>query len=158
MQWIFRMAPTFVLFWLVLSGHFDALFLTLGALSVVVVCWISVRAGIADSQNITARLLLQLPMYFLWLGKEVLTSSWAVARKVWSPRVALHPAVDDTPARDMSTISQVIYANSVTLTPGTLSLDVGEGHVEIHSLDASDIAKLQDEKNLRRVRLLEARK
>ncbi|XVV00235.1 Na+/H+ antiporter subunit E [Actinosynnema sp. CA-248983] len=157
MHWILRVAPLFVVFWLVLSGHFSVLFLALGAFSVALVCWICLRAGVVHPPDITARLLLRLPLYFLWLGKEVVVSAFRVARAVWSPGLALRPVVETTPTEGMPVTAQVIYANSITLTPGTLSLTVAEGAVEVHALGAEDVADLRGGRLLRKVRWLEAR-
>lgn len=154
MQWVLRTAPLFIVFWLVLSGHFDPLFLSLGALSVALVCWISWRAGLTEDTGLFP-LALRLPRYFPWLGKEVLLASISVVRKVWSPRPALRPVVETTPSPDMSTLSQVIYANSITLTPGTLALTVDDECVEVHSLEAADVEQLRAGRMLRRIRQLE---
>jgi multicomponent Na+:H+ antiporter subunit E len=158
MRWILRVAPAFVVFWLVLSGHFTALFLILGALSVALVCWITWRADVIRHDEIPPRLLVRLPWYFLWLGKEVLLASLTVLRAIWSPRTVLVPVVETTPARDLAEVPQVVYANSITLTPGTLSLALGDGHIEVHSLDAAGVATLDEGKMLRQVQRLEERR
>jgi multicomponent Na+:H+ antiporter subunit E len=62
--------------------------------------------------------------------------------------------VATTSSADLSELSQMVYANSITLTPGTLSLDVGEEHIEVHSLDPAGIKDLHSGAMLRRVRRL----
>lgn len=146
-----------VVFWLLLSGHYEPLLLTLGALSVAVVCWLTRRADL-DHQSVTVAFALRLPRYFLWLGGKVLVSTYAVARKVWSPRPDLRPVGEPTDAQDLPELSQVVYANSITLTPGTLSLDVEADHIEVHSLDRSGVEELREGAMLRRVRQTEARR
>jgi multicomponent Na+:H+ antiporter subunit E len=155
MRWIVRMALPLAVFWLVLSGHVEPLFLALGGASVVLVCWVSLRADLAEQHAVTFPLALRLPRYLLWLGKEMLVSSVAVVWKVWSPRPALRPVVTATPSRDMPDLSQVVYANSITLTPGTLSLDVADDRIEVHSLDEANADTLHAGAMLRRVRQLE---
>ncbi|MDO0938433.1 Na+/H+ antiporter subunit E [Streptomyces sp. DG2A-72] len=152
-----RTAPFAVVFWLLLSGHFEPLLSVLGALSVAVVCWLTRRADL-DHQSVTVAFALRLPRYFLWLSGKVLVSTFAVARKVWSPRPALRPVVEPTPAPHLPELSQVVYANSITLTPGTLSLDVEADHIEVHSLEAADVEELREGLMLRRVRQTEARR
>lgn len=152
-----RTAPFPVVFWLLLSGHYGPLLLALGALSVVVVCWLTRRADL-DHQSVTVAFALRLPRYFLWLSGKVLVSAYAVARKVWSPRPALRPVVEPTPAAQLPELSQVVYANSITLTPGTLSLDVEADHIEVHSLERSGVDELGEGLMLRRVRQTEARR
>ncbi|OXM75141.1 MULTISPECIES: Na+/H+ antiporter subunit E [Amycolatopsis] len=158
MAWVIRTAPLFVTFWLVLSGHFTVQFLVLGAVSITLVCWISRRARLTEGEGASLPVLLRLPRYLPWLGKEVLVAAAAVVRKVWSPRPDLRPAVAVTPSPGMSALSQVIYANSITLTPGTLSLDLDEDEIKIHSLDAGAAEALHEGHMLRRVRELEARR
>lgn len=151
-------APVLVVFWLVLSGHFDVLFLSLGAASIVLVCLISYRAGVLDGEGVTLALVLRLPRYLVWLGKEVLVSAFGVVRKVWSPRPELRPVVESASSAGLSEVSQVVYANSITFTPGTLSFDVDDDCVNVHSLDEAGVEELRSGAMLRRVRRLEPRR
>lgn len=158
MRWIPRLAPFLAAFWLLLSGHFTVLLMALGALSVVLVIWIVRRMDIVDHESLPLHLSLRhTPRYSLWLAGKVLQSALAVARQVWSPRGALQPVVDRAPTRDLPALSQVIYANSITMTPGTLSLSVDDEGIEVHSLQRSGISELQAGGMLARVRRLEAR-
>ncbi|MFE9649146.1 Na+/H+ antiporter subunit E [Streptomyces sp. NPDC006365] len=154
---LLRMAPVPALFWLILSGHYDPLLLTLGVLSVVVVCWLIRRAAL-DHHGLTLPFALRLPRYFLWLSGQVFLTACAVVRKVWSPRMDLRPVVESTPAADLPERSLVVYANSITLTPGTLSLAVHDDSIEVHSLKGADIDALGDGAMLSRVRRTEARR
>lgn len=152
------MAPPLVLFWLVLSGHYTLLLIMLGSVSVALVCWLSWRADFPEREDVALPLSPRLPRYVLWLGKEVLFSAVAVVRRVWSPRPDLRPVVGVTPSPEMSVFTQVVYANSITLTPGTLSLDVDEDRIEVHSLDAGDVDALREGEMMRRARGLETRR
>ncbi|MCT2584430.1 Na+/H+ antiporter subunit E [Actinophytocola gossypii] len=154
-RWVLRMAPLFALFWVLLSGHFTTLLLVLGALSVALVCLLARRAGLTASAGASIPHALRLPRYLLWIGKEVLVSAVAVVRRVWSPRPDLRPAVAATPAAGMSELAQVTYANSITYTPGTLSLDVDEDQVHVHSLVPADLEALRAGAMLRRVHRLD---
>lgn len=152
-----RTLPLFVVFWLVLSGHFDPLLLSLGALSVATVCWLTWRADLLENQRLSWRRLLGLPLYLVWLAAEVVRSAWAVARLAWAPRLTLRPVVESTPLPPMTALGQVTYANSITLTPGTLSLDVDDDQIRVHSLDPDGVAELRRGGMLRRVERLEDR-
>jgi len=145
------MVPLLAAFWLVLSGHFEPLMLALGAVAVTVVCSMTWRAEVYFHRDLTLPFLLCLPRFLLWLGVQVLVSAVAVVRKVWSPRLRLRPVVASTPARDLPELSQVTYANAITLTPGTLSLDIGEKLIRVHSLEQADIDELRKGGMLRRV-------
>lgn len=157
MRWIPRLAPLLAAFWLLLSGHYTALLITLGAVSIALVAWIVHRMDVVDHEGLPLHLSLRTPLYWLWLGWQIIRSALSVAWKVWSPRSALRPAVGLAPARDLPELSQVIYANSITLTPGTLSLSVGDEGIEVHSIDESGLADLRAGAMLGRVRRLEAR-
>jgi multicomponent Na+:H+ antiporter subunit E len=145
-------------FWLVLSGHFEPLLLTLGAFSVAVVCWLTWRADLDQHHGVTVRFALCLPLFSLWLGTKVLVAALAVVRKVWSPRLVLRPVVAPTPARDLPELSQVVYANAITLTPGTLSLNIADDRIEVHSLEPAGVDELRDGAMLSQVRRLGARR
>lgn len=156
MSWIPGLAVLLAAFWLLLSGHYTPLLIALGGLSVALVVWIMVRAHIFDRTIFTWHFSRRIPRYCLWLSGKILRSSLAVSRLVWSPRVELRPAEGDTPA-ELPELSQVIYANSITLTPGTLSLSVGEADIAVHSLESSDLAELRAGDMLSRVQRLEDR-
>lgn len=158
MRAVLRTAPVLVVFWIVLSGHVEPLFLALGAVSVLLVSLVSHRAGVVGRDGVTLNMVLRLPPYLLWLVKEVLVSAFGVVRKAWSPRPDLRPVVDPTPSPDLSELSQVVYANSITFTPGTLSFDVDDDCINVHSLDPEGIEELRAGKMLRRVRRLEPRR
>ncbi|MEV4477672.1 Na+/H+ antiporter subunit E [Nonomuraea sp. NPDC049504] len=147
-------APLLAVFWLLLSGHVDPLFVTFGVVSVVLTCVLGHRAGLGLEEGPTPGLVLRLPRYLLWLVKEVLISAVTVTRRVWSPRLDLSPVVARTSSRGLSPLTQVVYANSITLTPGTLSLDLDDEHVEVHALDVTGIEDLEDGRSLRQVRRL----
>jgi multicomponent Na+:H+ antiporter subunit E len=155
MRWLLQTVPL-VLFWLVLSGHYTLLLLSLGAVSTALVVALTRRAGVADVR-VTARRLVRLPWYFAWLGGQVLVSAAAVARLAWSPRSALRPVVETVPLPSMSALSQAAYANSITFTPGTLALDVDDDHIRVHALQPGSVEVLRGGEMARRVlRFLEA--
>ena len=149
-----RMVPMVSLlaaFWVVLSGHFDPLPLTLGAVSITVVCAMAWRADLYIHRDLTVPFALRLPWFLLWLGGQVLVSSVTVVRQVWSPRLGLRPVVGSTPAQDLPELSQVTYANAITLTPGTLSLDISDKLIRVHSLEPTGVDELRKGAMLSRV-------
>ncbi len=148
--------PLLILFWLALSGHYTALLLALGALSIALVCWLTARAGLVDLSLLSGRYLFRLPAYVGWLAGQVLISALTVARLAWSGRITVRPVVESTPLPPMSALGQVIYANSITLTPGTLALDVYDDRIEVHSLQAASMPALRAGGMADRVRRLGA--
>lgn len=143
-------------FWLVLSGHYTVLLITVGAASIALVVWISQRMEIVDEEQ-PIHLTLSLPRYVAWLGVQMLVAAVRVARLVWLPRPTLRPVVGRVPAQDMSHLAQTIYANSITVTPGTLAMTVDDESIEVHSLQPAGLEGLRRGAMLGRVRRLESR-
>lgn len=144
-------------FWLALSGHYTPLLLGLGAISIVLVVLLADRLGIIDHEGRPLQLLLRAPRLWVWLGGQIAQSAWRVTRIVWSPRMRLNVAYRSVPVTEMSDLERVTYANAITLTPGTLSVTVGEHAIEVHGLEAQSIEQLGDGEMARRVRRLEDR-
>lgn len=157
MRRILGLAVLLAGFWLVLSGHYTGVLLTLGAGSVALAVWVVHRMGVVDRESLPVHLLPRLLRYLPWLVAEVLRSSLRVTRQVWSPRRRLRPAVAVTQTRELSELTQVIYANSITLSPGTLSLSVDDAGIEVHSLDEAGLTALHEGGMRARVRRLEPR-
>lgn len=127
--------------WLLLSGHFEALILGLGAASVVLVAWLSGRMNVVDAESYPFGLVPRLAStYWPWLLLEIVKSNLDVARRVLGSASAVRPLVLDARASQRSDLGLVIHANSITLTPGTVSLDVEPGRIHVHALHP-DIAK-----------------
>jgi len=78
---------------------------------------------------------------------ELLKSAWSVARTVVRPRMELAPGIIAYPLRVESDVGITLLANLITLTPGTLSVDVSEDrrYLYIHALDCSDPEALRQD-------------
>ena len=72
--------------------------------------------------------------YMLWLVGQVIKSNVEVAKLIWSPRLQLSPVVFRVKSTQKSKLAQVIYANSITLTPGTVSINLWDGEIRVHAL------------------------
>ncbi|TDC63731.1 cation transporter [Actinomadura sp. GC306] len=149
--------PLLAGFWLMMSGHYTWLLLTLGALSVALVLWVVGRMRVADDESLPLRMVPRLPLYLLWLVGQIMLSALSVLRLVWSPRTAVKPAFGTVPAGDMREVAKVVYANSITLTPGTLAVSFSDSDIEVHSLQEGGVAEVRDSAMPRRVRGLEKR-
>ena len=143
-------------FWLTLSGHYTTLLLMLGAVSCLWVLRISHRMKIVDDENYPIHLIpWRIISYWSWLIKEIMLSTWAVSKMILSPKSRISPKVVWLPADDMSDIQKVIYANSITLTPGTLTIEVENSRLEIHTLRGDMLEPLERGDMADRVRKLE---
>ena len=147
------------LFWLALSGHYTGLLLSLGAASCIWVTLIARRMDVVDHeghpvQNVSLRIL----PYYIWLGKEVILSSIAVARMILSSGARVNPEVIRLPVDGMSDMEKVIYANSITLTPGTLTIDVDGDWLEVHTVRGDLLEPLKRGVMADRVRRISTRR
>lgn len=127
--------------WLLLSGHMEALILAFGALSIAFVVWVSRRMNIIDRESYPFGLIPRLSGYYWpWLLKEIAKSSIDVTRRVFGPASAVRPVIFDAPVGLASDLGKVIYANSITLTPGTVSMNITGNAIRVHALHP-DIAR-----------------
>jgi multicomponent Na+:H+ antiporter subunit E len=147
-------ALTLYLFWLLLSGHFTVLLLGLGGLSTLLVVWILRRMDRADGEPTTAHFSLGLIGYGTWLLAIVVKSNVDVVRRIWDPGLPIDPRWRRLDTQAMSKVQKTLYANSITLTPGTLTTDVREDHFMVHSLSEAAIEDLKAGEMERRIRRL----
>lgn len=140
--------------WLLWSGVYVPLTLALGALSCIAVTVLAVRIGFVDSEVYALHFGRRLPGYWLWLLWEIVKANVKVARIVLSPRLPIEPTVTSVDAHELDPVSQATLANSITLTPGTLSMDVNRGRIEVHCLTREIGDELREGEMHRRVAAL----
>ncbi len=141
-------------FWLLLSGHYAPLFLALGAASVLLVTWLAWRMEIVDDEGRPLDLSLRAPRYWAWLSLQILRSALLVSRRIWSA-APVQPGLTRTSVVGMTDVERVTYANSITLTPGTLAVSVEDEHIEVHALDPASFEELRHGEMARRVRRMD---
>jgi len=123
--------------WLLLSGHYTPLLLAFGAASVAGVVWIARRMDLVDHEGHPAHLTWRAPLYWVWLGWQIVASNIAVARLILSPRLDLDPRLVEVEAPQADDLGRVTYANAITLTPGTVSVRMlPEKRILVHALTA----------------------
>lgn len=120
--------------WLLWSGLYKPLLLALGAFSCLLSFYLARRMGFFDNELFALRFSLRLFGYWAWLGREIVRSSLEVARVVLDPRLPISPQIVEIRATARHPVEQAILGNSITLTPGTLALDVHRGMLKVHSL------------------------
>jgi len=144
--------------WVLFSGYFEPLFLVLGFLSCLFVVWIAIRQNIVDHEGHPLNLRpVRWLRYSTWLVGEIIKSNIDVARRIWSRKLPISPTIATLPA-DMGELGQVIYANSITLTPGTVSIDVQDNMITVHALTSEGMRELQKGEMARRVKGVERKK
>ena len=142
--------------WLLLSGHYTGLLLTLGLVSALGVSLIASRMGVLDGEGLPLSILLRLPKGTLWLIWEILKSNWGVVKVILNPGSAT-PQLVSVKATQKTAAGLVTHANFITLTPGTVSIDVDEhdNTILVHGLTAEFAEGCLDPEMDRRVSALE---
>ena len=128
------LAVVLFLLWLVLSGIYTSILISFGVLSAIIVAWIAYRMDVADHEGFPIQLSWKAVSYWPWLIVEIIKSNIAVAGLILGSRKNIKPILIRIPANQKTELGQVTYANSITLTPGTVSIAVGENMIDVHSL------------------------
>ena len=149
---------TLACLWLLLSGLFTPLMIGLGLLSCVLVITIAVRMELVGSAAYPNRIkIMGLLRYLMWLSYQIVMSNVDVSRRILMGRSAISPTVVRVPSTQRSRLAQVIYANSITLTPGTVSINVRDNEIRVHALTRESARSLLRGEMDRRVSDLEVR-
>ena len=122
------------LIWLLLSGIYTGLLLGLGLLSCLVVVAVCRRMKIVDPEGHPNHLIPGMVRYIPWLLWAIAKANIDVARRILHPRLPMSPRVFRVEASQKTHLGQVIYANSITLTPGTVAVETDEGTIDVHAL------------------------
>jgi multicomponent Na+:H+ antiporter subunit E len=142
--------------WLLWSGLYKPLLLSLGAVSMVVTLVFAVRMNFFEHTEGLAKLAIRLPGYWFWLLTEILKSSIQVAGIVLSPSLNLQPRLVKIVRQDEDELPQVILGNSITLSPGTITIDIDESEVLVHCVSEQGAADMESGELLRRIDNLKA--
>jgi multicomponent Na+:H+ antiporter subunit E len=140
--------------WLLWSGFFTPLLLALGAFSCGLVVYLAHRLHLFDTDVFAIRLSLRLFRFWAWLAGEVIRSSVEVARLVLSPKLPISPTVVRFQSTSNHPVDSAILGNSITLTPGTLTLSIDGGEFLVHSLTEQAAREIQGGEMDRRVAAL----
>jgi multicomponent Na+:H+ antiporter subunit E len=142
--------------WLLNSGHYTPLMISFGVFSSLFVVFLSWRMGIVDREGLPVHLLPRATVYAPWLFKEIFKANVDVAKRVLTPfEPAISPRLFDTGVTQKSDLGRVIYANSITLTPGTVSIGVRGSYITVHAIAEEVADGLQQGEMDRRVTWLE---
>ena len=141
--------------WLLLSGLFTPFMMALGALSTTAVVAIAVRMDVVDREALPLHLTWRIIRYWPWLVWEIVKANLVVARQVLSPSLPISPTLIKVAARQQTELCQVIFANSITLTPGTISIDIVQGMITVHALTSAAAADVEAGEMNRRVAVIE---
>lgn len=126
-------------FWVLLNGKWNAEIAIVGAI-ICAALYAFMAAFMGYSPKKEWQLFKRIPKivgYFLFLVKEIFGSSWQTMKLIWSPAKEIEPRVTSFHTRLRTDAGKVVLANSITMTPGTITVDVQDDLFLIHCLDDS---------------------
>jgi multicomponent Na+:H+ antiporter subunit E len=149
------LAVTLFAFWMLLSGMITPFLVAAGIGSAVAVALLARRMELADREGHPIHLAPAALTYWPWLLKEIAVSGWQVAKIILHPRLPVSPALVRFKPSQKSAVGLVTHANSITLTPGTITVEADHNEFLVHALTLEGARALADSAMDRRVRALE---
>jgi multicomponent Na+:H+ antiporter subunit E len=142
--------------WLLLSGHWTPLFFFLGLLSTAVAVFFALRMEVVDDEGVPVlHLNWHILTYLPWLIWEVLKANVTVARIVLDPKLPISPGIARIRGKSQTDLGRVIFANSITMTPGTVTVGVSGTELQVHALVGDDLEGMEEGAMNRKVAMLE---
>ena len=121
-------------FWLLMSGYYTPLILSLGVVSCLLCVYLTIKGGFLDNETIPVYFFPRLIQYTLWLIKEILKSNIQTAKVIIMK--SEEPELFTVKASQDTNEGKVTYANSITLTPGTVTTQIKDNVFEVHALSS----------------------
>ena len=120
--------------WLMLSGIYKPMLIGFGIVSVALVMVIVRRMDRVDGDHVRISIKpIQFFHYLLWLFSEIAKSNWRVTKIILARTMPIRQNLFEVPYTQTSDLGQVIFANSITLTPGTLTIETEAGDFLVHA-------------------------
>jgi multicomponent Na+:H+ antiporter subunit E len=122
------------LLWLLLSGYLKTTLLVLGVISCILVTILARRMKVYLTNDERLKFALRMPFYLPWLFKEILLANLHVAHRVLKSGSAIQPQCLTIKPNQKTNTGIALLANSITLTPGTISIDYDDENLLVHAL------------------------
>lgn len=140
-------------YWLMLSGHYETWLVASGAVlsvAVVVFCW---SKGITDAEGFPVGRIPRGLIYWPWLIVQIVLSALRVSRLILAPSLPISPTLVKVDAKPETPVGLVTYANSITLTPGTISIEASERGrcIWVHAIERAGAEGFADDEMNRKV-------
>jgi len=130
-------------YWLSMSGYFKPILLILGGISVSCVVFLIARMKIMDEETVPYLYMAKTLSYFMWLFREIAKANMDVVKAVLRPELDVTPGLIKVKAGQSTDMGKTMFANSITLTPGTVSVTVDNDEILVHAL-LSDKVNVED--------------
>jgi len=125
-----------LLFWLFLSGHYDVFHITLGVLCSLGIAYTSTDLLFVYTPDKKRPVVVfQFIIYIFWLLYQIILANLQVAILVLSPKLKIDPNIIVYQANRLhGDVAKTTFGNSITLTPGTVTLDIHDNDFHVHTL------------------------
>ena len=119
--------------WMAWSGHTETLLIAFGVGSILLTLWVGLRLSVVDEEGQPTNP--KLIGYVPWIIKEIIVANIDVIKRILSrdPK-AVEPTWVRVPAKQKTRLGRVIFANSITLTPGTVSVEVDDENILVNAI------------------------
>jgi multicomponent Na+:H+ antiporter subunit E len=144
------------LFWLLLSGYFTMFLVSAGLASALAVVWVARRLDVVDHEGHPIQLGFRVLVYWPWLLKEICKSAWDVSKIIVHPALPISPTLVRFKPTQHTDVGLVIHAQSITLTPGTITIEAGPEEFLVHGLTHASAHGTIDSEMDRRVAACES--
>ena len=142
--------------WLLMSGHYSVLIVSLGIISCAFCVYIAKRGKLIDDEGLPIFFIPRLLNYLIWLFKEILKSNISTAKVIINGKV--EPETFTVKTSQVTDVAKVTYANSITLTPGTVTTKIEKDVFEVHALNSDFGNDVRTNEMDKKVTWLEGRK
>lgn len=133
---IYTLGLLLIALWLGLSGQINVLMLSLGLVSTLIVLYLSLRMDAIDREIYPAHMTILTLRFWLFLASEIIVANIDVIKRIFRPGKSISPQMLKVPLTQQTDISRVLYANAITMTPGTVSVDLDKKTITVHALSA----------------------
>ena len=135
------LAIVLTLVWMALTGYFQPLMIVFGVISISTVVLLCARMDILDIETAPYQHTLKTMPYFSWLFKEIVKANIDVVKAVMAPDMEIKPGMKKVSTNRNTDLGVTMFANSITLTPGTVTVAMSDDHILVHALLSDQATK-----------------
>lgn len=144
-------ALVLLVFWLTLSGYYTQFLVGMGILCSLLIALLAARMDVSDKEGHPIHLAPSALTYWPWLVWQIILSAVNVSKIIINPSLPVSPTMTRVKMSQKSDVARVTYANSITLTPGTISVDIEDDDIIVHAITRENAIDLEAGEMDRRV-------
>ncbi len=144
-------------FWFILNANITLEITITGLVlctALYLFCWRFLDISPKKEWNVCKRLF-RIISYLFWLVGQIFASAYSTIKLIWSPSLKVQPQLISFKTKLKTETGRVVLCDSITLTPGTISIALHDDEVMVHCLDESFAEGIEDNTMLKKVRELE---